>query len=452
MSKVYDIVGVGFGPANIALAALLEEERAYENVLFLEGAKTPLWQSEMLFENALDIHSNIQNIPHRDLATLRSPRSRFTFLNYLHETGLLLEHLNMDLLMPMRPDFAAYIRWVAQELSHLVRTGKAVRGVSMLDEVHSHVYRIETYDGDAIFARHVVLGTGRDPLIPEVFEESLETGRVFHLTRFNSSSRRLIAEGARKFAVIGSSQSAVEILLQLSKVEPRLELHSIFRRFAYPLKDTSPFMSEIYFPQFTDLYYNADKELKRRIDRDVVRTNYGACDMDVLEELYRQIYYDRLRGQDLVRVRRMSEVRAVEADESGVTLVVQNHETGRTERDTFDGVVLATGFRNIGPGRDQVRVPAILRDMTEAFALDADGCVSANREYLAALRPDLSRAGGLVLNGLCETSHGMGDAGSVSLLSLRAQTIVEALRAKDAGVARCPRTGMILDALAGEDA
>lgn len=445
MSKVYDIIGVGFGPANIALAALLEEERAYENVLFLEGAGTPRWQSEMLFENALDIHSNIQNVPHRDLATLRSPRSRFTFLNYLHESGLLLEHLNMDLLMPMRPDYAAYIGWVAQQLAHYLRTGKTVRSISMLDASHSHVYRVDTQDGDVFFARHVVVGTGREPLVPDVFEKSLETGRVFHLSRFNSSSRRLLDAGARKFAVIGSSQSAVEILLQLSKVEPRLELHSIFRRFAYPLKDTSPFMSEIYFPQFTELYFNADKALKQRIDRDVVRTNYGACDMDVLEELYRQIYYDRLRGQDFVRVRRMSEVRTVDADGTGVTLVVDNLETGRTEEDRFDGVVLATGFRNIGPGRDQVRIPAVLRELSAAFALDADGCVVAGRDYAAALRPDLSRAGALVLNGLCESSHGMGDAGSVSLLSLRAQTIVGALRARDEGVVRCPRTGMVID-------
>ena len=34
----------------------------------------------------------------------------------------------------------------------------------------------------------------------------------------------------------------------------------------------------------------------------------------------------------------------------------------------------------------------------------------------------------LFLNGLCESSHGIGDAGSFSLLSLRAKTIAESLR------------------------
>ena len=300
MSQLYEVIGVGFGPANLAIAALLDENKAFNNFLFLERSQQPVWQSEMLFENAMDIHSNIQNIPHRDLATLRSPRSKYTFMKYFHENGLLLQHLNMDLLMPMRPDYAAYMRWVSTQLSRYLKTGKSVRAITMLDAAHNHVYRVDTEDNEVFFARHIVLGTGRDPLIPDVFKEAMSSDRVFHLSSFNSKSKKLIAQGAHKIAVIGSSQSAVEIVLQLLKAEPRLDIHSIFRRFAYPLKDTNPFMSEIYFPKFTDLFYQADKTLKARINKDVYRTNYGACDMDVLEELYRQIYYDRLHGRNCI--------------------------------------------------------------------------------------------------------------------------------------------------------
>lgn len=443
MSKVYDLIGVGFGPANIAVAALLEEESSFNKCLFLERSANPVWQSEMLFDNALDIHSNIQNVPHRDLATLRSPRSRFTFMNYLHENGLLLRHLNMDLLMPMRPDYAAYIRWVAEQLSGNVRTGQSIRSITMLDVSHSHLYRIDTEDGDTFFTRHVVLGTGREPSIPPAFEASVGSGRVFHMTRFNSGSKELLAGGARKIAVLGSSQSAIEIVLQLSKNEPPIDVHSIFRRFAYPLKDTNPFMSEIYFPEFTDLYYGADKSLKARIDRDVHRTNYGACDMDVLEELYRQIYYDRMRGQNRIHLKRMTEVQVVEPVVDGVVLTLLNGETHEVTVEAFDGVILATGFRNIGPAEGDVKVPALLAGIADQFDLGPEGCISVSRDYMAKLKPGFERAGGLVLNGLCETTHGMGDAGSVSLLSLRAQTIVNALLAKDSGLCHPERSGMI---------
>jgi L-ornithine N5-oxygenase len=433
MSKVYDLIGVGFGPANIALSALLDETGQYQSRLFLERSEDPMWQSEMLFENSLDVHSNVQNIPHRDLATLRSPRSRYTFLNYLHETGRLLEHLNMDLLMPMRPDFAAYIRWVADQLSHNCRTGVSVRSVSMLNKKHSHVYRIET-DDDVYLARHIVLGTGRPPLIPQVFESAIQSDRIFHLNRYKSACRLLLARGAQQFAVIGSSQSAVEMILHLSKFEPRVEVHSIFRRFGYPLKDTNPFMSEIYFPEFTDLFFSANPRLKKRINRDVVRTNYGACDMDVLEELYRQIYYDKMHGTNKIYLHRMSDVEAAEADSNGVTLVIRNGITNELETRRFDGVFLATGFRNIGANENGVKVPPLLEALEDKFDLDDQGCVQISRDYQVAMKHQYSHAGAVVLNGLCEASHGMGDAGSVSLLSLRALTITEALVKQDGSV------------------
>ena len=385
----------------------------------------------MLFENALDIHSNVQNIPHRDLATLRSPRSRYTFMNYLHENGLLLEHLNMDLMMPMRPDFAAYIKWCVEQLSEKVSCGKNVRSIEMLDDIHNHVYRIETHQDDVYFARHVVIGTGRSPLIPAVFKPAFQSDRVFHLSTYQSSLNRLLEKGAKKIAVVGSSQSEVEILLHLSKFEPRLEIHSIFRRFGYPLKDTNPFMSEIYFPEFTDLYYAADQPLKTKIDRDVIRTNYGACDMDVLEELYRQIYYDKLHKKNQIHIKRMSSIQGVKDLGRGIEMAILNDETGETSAEIFDGVILATGFRNIGAEAPNVQIPDLLSGVVENLALDADGCVAVSREYTVRFKPAFETAGELVLNGLCETSHGMGDAGSVSLLSLRAQTIADKLLERD---------------------
>ena len=430
MDNVHNLIGVGFGPANIALCALLDETQECASFLFLERSMDPTWQGEMLFENALDIHSNVQNIPHRDLATLRSPRSRYTFLNYLHETGRLLEHLNMDLLMPMRPDYAAYIRWVAEQLAHRCHLGTSVQSISMLDEKDSYIYRVET-DREVYFSRHIVLGTGRPPLIPSIFQRSISSGCVFHLSRYKSASRMLLDRGARKIAVIGSSQSAVEIVLHLSKTEPKLEIHSIFRRFGYPLKDTSPFMSEVYFPEFTDLFFNADLKLKERINRDVLRTNYGACDMDVLEELYRQIYYDKMRGANKIHLRRMTDVESVDTSPQGVGLTIRSGVTGEREIEYFDGVFLATGFRNIGSREDGVKIPPLLERLESRFDLDSQGCVRVARDYSIAMREEYTSAGLVVLNGLCEASHGMGDAGSLSLLSLRALAITSAIAGHD---------------------
>ncbi|MGD7411917.1 ornithine monooxygenase, partial [Salmonella sp. gx-f9] len=68
MSKSYDVVGIGFGPANLALAIALEEAGFAGSCLFLERRPSPQWQPEMLLPR-----SDIQNHPCRDLVTPRNP-------------------------------------------------------------------------------------------------------------------------------------------------------------------------------------------------------------------------------------------------------------------------------------------------------------------------------------------------------------------------------------------
>jgi hypothetical protein len=43
----FDIIGIGFGPANIAFAAALEERHAQYSILFLERLDAPAWQPAM---------------------------------------------------------------------------------------------------------------------------------------------------------------------------------------------------------------------------------------------------------------------------------------------------------------------------------------------------------------------------------------------------------------------
>src|SRR6476646_7571470 len=101
-NRVYDIVGVGFGPANLALAAVIEEEaraageRPVASV-FLERRPGYAWHPGMLLGGAL-----VQLSFLKDLATLRDPRSPFTFLNYLKVRGRLDKFVNLRSFYPTR--------------------------------------------------------------------------------------------------------------------------------------------------------------------------------------------------------------------------------------------------------------------------------------------------------------------------------------------------------------
>lgn len=426
---VLDVLGVGFGPSNIALAIALEESGDFESWHFLEQALTPIWQSEMLFEISLDTYSNIQNIPYRDLVSPRNPRSKYSFLNYLVENGLMFQHLNMDMLMPLRPDYARYIQWVAEAFSDRVTCGQRVESITPDDEGDHYIVR--TTEGQQFRARHVVIGTGRSPYVPEQFRE-VANGRVLHQSRYQSAGAPLLSslpQGAR-VAVIGSSQSAGEILLHLSKTYPHLMIDSIMRRYAFPLKDTSPFMSEAFFPEFTEMYYRSSDEVRRRIDVDIARTNYGAADMDVLEELYRQMYYDKLHGKEQIRLLRLTDVQSVVED--GESVVIELHDIGRDEMllHRYDAVVLATGFSNIGPGSQDTASIPLLESLRPWLASNSGPShVKVDRGYAVEFaHQPVTTSGTVILNGLCERSHGIGDGGSLSLTAIRSADILSRIR------------------------
>ena len=423
---ILDLIGIGFGPANIALAIAVEELYPDRSFLFLDRKKEVVWQDEMLFENALDVYSNIQNSPYRDLATPRNPRSRYTFLNYLHENGLLWHQLNLNMSMPLRPDFAKYIGWAAAQFADQFEGGVSVSSV----QAEADHYSVHTDAGKVHRARNVVLGTGRPPNIPEQFR-GITNPNCIHFTSYNSSMSRMAADGLKRLAVIGSSQTAAEIVLQVTKMYPDIEVDVIMRRFGFPLKDTTPFVSEIYFPEFTDLYYGASEDLKRRIDRDVYGTNYGTADEDVITEIYQQIYYDKLANRNKLTLHRLAQIESVVDSDAGMTLSIFEEMNGSRFDRTYDGIILATGFVNYGPHPNNQKVPTLLRDVEHLLELDA-GAVSVGRRYDLAMSPQAP--GAILMNGLCEVTHGMGDAGSISLMALRAQEI--ASRAFEAPIAQ----------------
>ncbi|MFF2808828.1 lysine N(6)-hydroxylase/L-ornithine N(5)-oxygenase family protein [Streptomyces sp. NPDC058000] len=429
MTRCHDVLGIGFGPANLALAIALEEEGHDLDMRFLEARPGPSWQSAMMLDG-----SDIQNHPVRDLVSLRNPRSRYSFINYLFENERLLEHLNVPMEFPLRKEYAQYVTWAAGHFGHLVDYGVHVTGVTVgRDAEGGPVYTVTTSAGDTLQARALVIGTGRAPFIPEPFD-AVDTPRIFHLTRYLPALQQLEELGVagqgdrspRTVTVIGGSQSAVELTIDLTRRFPRARVNTLVRSLTLRQKDTSPFSEEGYFPDFTDYYYRASRERKDALDSYMRLTNYSSADGDVLRELYRIIYEQRLDGDQKVFVSGSRQVRGLEVREDGVHLDVEELNTGETEEYRSDFVVLATGFRDLGPAAHQERVPALMRSIADDFAFDDHGYLTVGPDY--EVQPLGADTPTLFLNGLCESSHGIGDAGSFSLLSLRAKVIAEGLR------------------------
>src|SRR5688500_19564425 len=118
---VYDIVGIGFGPANLAMAAALAEHNAAadrDRVVtghFLERQPAFGWHRGMLIGDATMQVSFL-----KDLVTMRNPSSDYSFLHYLQSRGRLVEFINHKVLFPLRIEFHDYLEWAAERMSHAV--------------------------------------------------------------------------------------------------------------------------------------------------------------------------------------------------------------------------------------------------------------------------------------------------------------------------------------------
>ncbi|MFV2117769.1 SidA/IucD/PvdA family monooxygenase [Streptomyces sp. Act-28] len=422
--SVHDILGIGFGPANLALAIALEEKYPELDARFLEARSAPDWQPGMLLDG-----SDIQNHPSRDLVTLRNPRSRYSFLNYLHENGRLLRHLNLPAEFPLRKEYAGYIRWAAGHFTHVVDCEQRAARVGTVEQDGETLYEVVTDSGRRYLGRTLVMAPGRTPYVPRPYD-AVRSPRVFHLTRYLPQITALTADGdPEAVAVIGGSQSAVELALDLSRRFPRARVVTYTRSHSLRLKDTSPFSEEGYFPEFTAYYHAASPASRRKLDSYMQPTNYSSADGDVLRELYLAMYEQELDGDQRLFVRGNHEATAVSADERSVTIDFRELHTGEQVRDTVDFAVLATGFRNMGPGPHEELHPPMLESIAPRLATEPDGRLEVSVDYRLLPADSADVLPPLFLNGLCESSHGIGDAGSFSLLSLRAGTLTDSLAA-----------------------
>jgi L-ornithine N5-oxygenase len=425
----YSIIGIGFGPSNIALAITLEEEFPEIGCLFLEKTASSEWQTGLLLAN-----SDIQNHPLRDLATPRNPRSYYSFTNYLFEKGRLFEHFNLGLHFPYRYEYRDYIKWAAEHFDGCVKYSTAVTSLRLLPPGEGSArFELTTNNGKIFTCDNVVVATGRTPNIPQVLT-AIDHDNLIHGANFKSVISRIATGAISSVAVVGGSQSAIEIMLYLANTFTHLVVHGVSRKFGYRLKDTSPFTGEVYFPDFVDMFYKSKPEHKQRLKDDLNLTNYSASDADVLDELYRLLYRDKHFGNHMLTIHNSAEITRAAMEGSKVALELTTaHSDEEVKRVKVDLVIAATGFRDIGPLEHQEISPPLLNDLYPHINKNPLGEMQVERDYRLALTGTGTETLGLYLNGLCESSHGLGDAGSLSLVSIRSKKIANSinnLRAK----------------------
>jgi len=413
---VYDVVGVGFGPSNLALAIALTEHNAAagtETVTshFLERQGRFGWHRGMLIDNATMQVSFL-----KDLVTMRNPTSEFSFLAYLHSKGRLVDFINHKNLFPLRIEFHDYFEWAAAKVDDLVSYGSEVLSVSPVfdgEEIAYFDVHART-DGELVKlrARNLVMGTGLRPNLPE---EVTPGDRVWHNSDLLHRLEGVETDDPRRFVVVGAGQSAAEVSALLHDRFPKAQVCAIFSRYGYSPADDSAFANRIFDPEAVDRFYAAPETVKEQLMRYHGATNYSAVDIDLIDELYRRIYREKVQGIERLKLFNVSRPSKVLDTGSGVRVTVEALETGERTQLDADFVVYATGYLPADP-------TPLLGELAGACLRDADGRLNVGRDYRIVTEPPLR--GGIYLQGGTEHTHGI----TSSLLSNTAIRVGEILQ------------------------
>ncbi|MCP9977393.1 SidA/IucD/PvdA family monooxygenase [Actinomadura madurae] len=403
-----EVLAIGAGPSNLALAVALEElaPDLAARTLLVERHDSVVWQRGMLLPWA---RSQVSFL--KDLVTLRNPRSEFTFLNYLHAVGRLDQFVNLGTFQPYRTEVSDYLRWVAGSLAEVrIEYGRRVVAVEPVwDDGSLDGWCARFADGPDVTCRHLVVGVGREPRVPDVFR-SLPGGRVVHSSRFQERVDRLDPDAAHRFAVVGGAQSAAEMLWETYRRFPRAECVMVTRSIGLKTYEHSRFANELYYPSFTGDFHAGAPGFRARTLAEMRGTNYGALDPDLLDALYDELYRLRLTGSNRMRILPMTEVVRAGTDGTGALLTLADRRTGDENDLPCDLVLLGTGFRG--------EMPPLVRRIAEAVS---GWPVAVDRYYRMALPPSATAT--CHLQGVNEATHGIADS-LLSVLGVRAEEIV----------------------------
>lgn len=251
--EMHDLVCVGFGPASLAIGIALHDamdpvlnrtspEAGFQpKVCFLERQKQFAWHSGMLVPG-----SRMQISFIKDLATLRDPRSSFTFLNYLHNKKRLIHFTNLGTFLPARMEFEDYMRWCARRFENVVSYGEEVLEVvpgsktdGKVDFFVVHSRNTETGAVSSRRARKVVVALGGKPKMPPGFPHD---PRIMHSSEYCTTLPCLLKDKSKPYniAVVGGGQSAAEIFHDLQRRYPNSRTTLLLRDSALRPSDDSP--------------------------------------------------------------------------------------------------------------------------------------------------------------------------------------------------------------------
>ena len=365
--KIYSVIGIGIGPFNLGLAALIEPVEDL-SALFFDQSEGFDWHPGLMLNNA-----TLQVPFLADLVTMADPTNKYSFLNYIKESGRIYKFYIRENFFIYRKEYNEYCKWVANQLSNCKFSHKVV-SVDHVDGVYKiMVINTQTCITATYYAEKIVLGTGTSPHIPGfINQEALPN--VTHASNFLPFKSRIPKNAS--VTIIGSGQSAAEVFRDLlPATENGLQLKWFTRSsHFFPLDNKSKLTLELTSPEYVDHFHSLSDE-KRKNLLDKQHGLYKGIDHELINEIFDSLYEMSLEDTPLnVELRSNMRLTSVNEDSDGsYSLDFMHTELDQPYEDQSDYVILATGYK--------YKEPAILSGIANKIGRLPNGLFKVNRNY-----------------------------------------------------------------------
>ncbi|KAL2134014.1 hypothetical protein VTI74DRAFT_1219 [Chaetomium olivicolor] len=461
--SVHDLVCVGYGPASVAISVALHDAMEAgkmteaPRVLFLEKQPQFSWHAGMLLPGAKMQISFI-----KDLASLRDPRSNFTFLNYLHKNNRLIDFINLSTFLPARAEYEDYLRWCARHFDDLVRYQNEVVSVSPVEKEGPHKLfavtsrNIKTGVITTYQARNVVVAIGGQASIPKLFPA--HHPRVIHSSQYAQLVPQVLGDKSVPYrvAVIGAGQSAAEIFSNVQNLYPNSKTYMVMRSEFLKPSDDSPFINSIFNPEFIDTIYPKSSAYRANLLADARATNYGVVRLELIEHLFETMYHQKrtlgpdekkwphriLAGRDILAVEDRGDIIRLKVAQLPGADATDGPLLGEEDLEV-DLVICATGYKRtahvdmlkdtwhllpeVAAGENDIPRKDRWLVQTGEAEQSSTRVMEVGRDYGVRFSNGAVASGsGIWLQGCCEATHGLSDT-LLSVLSTRSGEMVQSI-------------------------
>ncbi|KAA6453352.1 lysine N(6)-hydroxylase/L-ornithine N(5)-oxygenase family protein [Bacillus swezeyi] len=414
-TEVYDVIGIGIGPFNLGLAALSDAVPEI-NALFFERNRSFNWHPGMLIEG-----TTLQVPFLADLVSMADVTSKYSFLNYLQQHNRLYSFYFLEDFHIPRKEYNHYCQWVAESLDSC-RFGMNVESISLLETAEGALYEVRVADQEegtesVYLSRHIALGIGTGPYVPEPLRDALGD-TVFHSAEY--VMKKPCGFKGKTVAVIGSGQSAAEVFYDLVGEKEAEHVSWLTRSKGFFPMEYSNLGLEYFSPDYIDFFYQLPQWRKDELlaQQDLL---YKGISAKTISDIYHLLYERTAGGQEAAfDLQSMTEVEQIE-QKAGKWILhcAQRVNEERFERQA-DVVVLATGY--------QARLPECLAPLNSLIEKDDSGRFFITRDYRLMTAAN-KESHIFVQNGELHT-HGVG-APDLGLGAYRNSVIINQLAARD---------------------